>query len=316
MNTKLWDRRNALRLGALGGLAASVLGAGALPASARPRFFDLRTDARTLYTGAPLSSETIQQSFAFDPDRGRLFVAQLLAGSPGKAGDLRVTEMDRRGRILGWMTLLGYGHAVSFGVHRGRRGLDLWIEGRVNDNGYGTVLKQVPWRHGTTLDQDDPQAYDHLPVPGAMEYTCAIDHQHRRMAIAYWSGVDKRVAVLPLEEVLRGRAPDPIADFARPEGLGTFQGYALDGEALYTLDGNSYSDTTPTPGNTYLGRIDWRSGELVERVHNRTALDLDFREPEGLAIEYSRHRPPRLYLGFASGVVGDRRSNIYYLERC
>lgn len=121
MNTKLWDRRNALRLGALGGLAAGVLGAGALPASARPRFFDLRTDARTLYTGAPLSSETIQQSFAFDPDRGRLFVAQLLAGSPGKAGDLRVTEMDRRGRILGWMTLLGYGHAVSFGVHRGRR---------------------------------------------------------------------------------------------------------------------------------------------------------------------------------------------------
>src|SRR5699024_12459911 len=149
----------------------------------------------------------------------------------------------------------------------------------------------------------------------AREYTCAIDHQHGRMAIAYWSGVDKRVAVLPLEEVLRGRVPDPIADFSRPEGLGTFQGYALDGDALYTLDGNSYSDTNPTPGNTYLGRIDWRSGELVERVHNRTALDLDFREPEGLAVEYSRHRPPRLYLGFASGVVGARRSTIYYLER-
>src|SRR5699024_4286871 len=42
-------------------------------------------------------------------------------------------------------------------------GLDLWIEGRVNDNGYGTVLKQVPWRHGTTLDQEDPRACDHLP---------------------------------------------------------------------------------------------------------------------------------------------------------
>src|SRR5699024_3691163 len=94
-------------------------------------------------------------------------------------------------------------------------GLDLWIEGRVNDNGYGTVLKQVPWRHGTTLDQEDPRACDHLPVPGAREYTCAIDHQHGRMAIAYWSGVDKRVAVLPLEEVLRGRVPDPIADFSR-----------------------------------------------------------------------------------------------------
>lgn len=89
----------------------------------------------------------------------------------------------------------------------------------------------------------------------------------------------------------------------------------MDGDALYTLDGNSYSEDNPVPGNTYLGRIHWRTGELVERVHNVTGVELDFREPEGLAIEYPRHAPPRLYLGFASGVVGDRRSNIYYLQR-
>ncbi|CAM3636060.1 teichoic acid biosynthesis protein C [Occultella aeris] len=315
MDTKQWDRRSVLLLGAASGLATGLLGAGAWSASARSPYFDLGAEALPLYTGASLSSETIQQSFAFEPDHGGLFVAQLLAGSPGKAGDLRITEMDRRGRIRGWMTLLGYGHAVSFGVHRGRRGLDLWIEGRVNDNGYGTVLKQVPWQHGATMDQDDPRTTDHQPVPDAQEYTCAIDHRWGRMAVSYWSGVDKRVAILPLREVLRGRVPDPVADFARPAGLGTFQGYALDGDSMYTIDGNSYSDTNPVPGNTHLGRIDWRTGELVERVHNVTGAELDFREPEGLAIEYRQGRP-RLYLGFASGVIGDRRSNIYYLERC
>lgn len=313
VRTRMWDRRGALRLGALGGVALAATGV--RPAWAGSAGFDLGADADPLYTGASLSSETIQQSFTFEPVSGRLFVAQLLAGSPGVAGDLRVTEMDRQGQVMAWMTLLGYGHAVSFGVHRGQRGLDLWIEGRVNANGYGTVLKQVPWQHDVTMDQDDPRTVDHQPVAGAKEYTCSIDHRHNRMAICYWSGEDKRVAILPLQEVLRGRAPEPIADFVRPDGLGTFQGYALDGDDLYTIDGNSFGDTNPPPGNTFLGRIDWRSGTLAERVHNSTALDLSFREPEGLAIEYPSGGRRRLYLGFASGEIGDRRSNLYYLER-
>lgn len=311
----MWNRRGVLRLGVLGGLAPGLLGAGAVPASARSRSFNLGTKARRLYTGARLSSTTIQQSFAFEPDHGRLFTAQLLAGSAGNAGDLRITEMDRLGRIRGWMTLMGYGHAVSFGVHHGRHSLDLWIEGNVNDNGYGTVLKQVPWQRGATLSQDDPRATNHQPVPNALEYTCAIDHWHGRMALCYWSGDDKRVAILPLGDVLHDRVPDPIADFSRPGGLGTFQGYALDGNDLYTIDGDSYSDTNPPPGNTYLARISWRTGELIERVHNVTGVALDFREPEGLAVQYPRHGRPRLYLGIASGEVGDRRSNLYYLER-
>lgn len=310
-----WDRRGVLRLGALGGLATGVAVAGSSPAAARQTRFDLGGTARTLYSGVRLSSETIQQSFAFEPHHGRLFVAQLLAGSAGADGDLRITELDRRGRIRGWMTLLGYGHAVSFGVHSGRHGLDLWIEGVVNDNGYGTVLKQVPWRNRSTMQQDDPRTTDHRPVPGAKEYTCSIDHRCGRMAICYWSGEDKRVAILPLREVLAGRVPDPITDFVRPAELGTFQGFVLDGDDLYMLDGNSYTDTNPTPGNTYLSRTDWRTGTLVEREHNTTAADLTFREPEGLAVEYSAGRRPRLYVGFASGEGGDRRSNLYYLER-
>lgn len=212
------------------------------------------------------------------------------------------------------MTLLGYGHAVSFGVHRARPGrIELWIEGAANANGYGTVLKQVPWRHKAILERDDPRAKTHRLVPEALEYTCAIDHRHDRMAVRYHTAAGKRVAIFPLREVLRGRAPDRVADFAQPAGLGTFQGYALDGDDLYTIDGNSYSDDNPYPGNTYLSRIDCRTGELLERVHNRTADTLVFREPEGLAM--GPHGRPRLYLGFASGESGDRRSNLYYLQR-
>lgn len=314
MGTRIWDRRNVLRAAIAGGAVAAGVGGVAGSAAARPPSFDLSAPARTLYSGAPLSSTTVQQAFAFEPRTGRLFVAQLLAGSPGTAGDLRISEMSAAGRVLGWMSLLGHGHAVSFGVHRSRRdGLELWIEGEANSNGYGTVLKQVPWQHGATMDRDDPHARTHHPVPEALEYTCAIDHRHGRMALRYHTDAGKRLAIVPLSQMLRGETPERIADFAQPEGLGTFQGYALDGDDLYTIDGNSYSDTNPHPGNTYLSRIDCRTGELVERVHSLTADSLDFREPEGLAI--GPLRQPRLYLGFASGGAGDRRSNLYFLDR-
>lgn len=314
MDRKLWDRRSLLRVAAVGGFAAAGVGGLGLPASASPKSFDLSAQARTLYTGARLSSATVQQSFTFEPLRGRLFVAQLLAGSAGTAGDLRVTEMDEQGRVLGWMTLLGYGHAVSFGARRARHGgIDLWIEGEANGNGYGTVLKQVPWQHEAVMERNDSRTTIHRPVPEALEYTCAIDHRHGRMAVRYHTDEGKRLAILPLREVFEGRVPDRIADFAQPAGLGTFQGYALDGDDLYTLDGNSYSDENPYPGNTYLSRIDCRTGELVERVHSLTADSLDFREPEGLAI--GPHGRPRLYLGFASGETGDRRSNLYFVDR-
>lgn len=59
MDTKLWDRRSVLRVAALGGLATAGVGAAAAPASARPKSFDLRGPARTLYTGAPLTSTTV-----------------------------------------------------------------------------------------------------------------------------------------------------------------------------------------------------------------------------------------------------------------
>jgi hypothetical protein len=308
-----WDRRSVLRLAAIGGVATAVGVRTARPAAASAERFDLTAPARTLYAGAPLSSVTIQQSFAFDPEDDRLFVAQLLAGSPGSAGDLRINELDRHGRLVGAMTLLGYGHAVSFATQPVRRGLYLWTEGEANGNGYGTVLKRFRWEDGATLARDDPRAVTFRPVPEALETTCAIDHARGRMAVRYHTEAGKRIAIMKLSDVAAGGAPDRYADVAQPAGLGTFQGYALHGDDLYTIDGNSYSDTNPYPGNTYLSRIDCRTGELIERVHCRAADDLDFREPEGVAVGSSPSGAPRLYLGFASGVGGDRRSNLYYL---
>ena len=314
MGTVAWDRRSVLRLAAVGGLATGLAGRAALPAEARGRTFDLAGPARTLYTGAELPSVTVQQSISFDAAGDRLFVAQLRSGSPGAAGDLQIHEVTRNGAVLGTMTLLGHGHGVSFATETVRGRLLLWTEGDARDNGYGTVLNRFTWHAGRTLERDDSRQQTFLPVPEGIECTCDIDHRHRRMAVRYHTTAGKRIAIMDLDQVARGEAPDRLADFPQPE-MGTFQGYALHGDDLYTIDGNNYSDTNPLPGNTYLSRIDWRTGELQERVLNQTAAELEFREPEGIAIGGALSKRPRLYFGFASEGSGARRSNVFVLNR-
>lgn len=316
MATKSWTRRELLRLaGGTGLLAAGLSGARTTAASGATRPYDLSSPAHPLYTGAPLASATVQQSFTFDPENNRLFVAQLKAGSPGVAGDLHLSEVDRGGRLLGTMVLLGYGHAVSFAAQPYRRGTYLWTEGEANGNGYGTVIKRFAWADGATLTRDDPRATTFRPVPEALETTCAIDHDAGRMAVRYHTSAGKRIAILRLADVAAGGAPTRLADFAQPPGLGVFQGYALHGRDFYTLDGTAYGDTNPPPGNAFLSRIDTRTGALAERVRTEAGADLVYREPEGMAIGPSRGGSPALHFGFASGEAGHRRSNIFYLTR-
>lgn len=312
MASAMWNRRRLLGAAGLTGLAAAGW-SGTPSASARPRSFDLSAPARTLYTGAALASATVQQSFTFDPENDRLFVAQLKAGSPGVAGDLHISEVDRNGRLLGAMVLLGYGHAVSFAAQAFRGGTYLWTEGEANANGYGTVLKRFAWENGTTLSRDDARATTFRPVPEALETTCAIDHDAGRMAVRYHTSAGKRIAIFRLADVAAGGAPDRLADVAQPPGLGVFQGYALYGSDVYTLDGTAYGDTNPPPGNAYLSRIDTRTGALAERVLTRAGADLVYREPEGMAVGSFGSAPTRLHFGFASGEGGARRSNLFYL---
>ncbi|GAB3765375.1 phage baseplate protein [Microlunatus parietis] len=312
MASATWTRRKLLGTAGVAGLATAGW-ASSRTASAGTRTFDLSARARALYTGATLASATVQQSFTFDPENDRLFVAQLKAGSPGVAGDLHVSEVDRRGRLLGAMVLLGYGHAVSFAAQAFRGGTYLWTEGEANANGYGTVLKRFAWENGATLSRDDPRATTFRPVPEALETTCAIDHDAGRMAVRYHTSAGKRIAIFRLADVAAGGAPDRIADVAQPPGLGVFQGYALYGSDIYTLDGTAYGDTNPPPGNAYLSRIDTRTGELAERVLTHAGADLVYREPEGMAVGGFGSGAPRLYFGFASGAAGARRSNLFYL---
>jgi hypothetical protein len=62
-----------------------------------------------------------------------------------------------------------------------------------------------------------------------------------------------------------------------------------------------YSTSNPPPGNATLWCLDWNTGAVVERRPSTALSELEYREPEGLAVQIV-DGAPRLCLGFGSAV--------------
>ncbi|MFK4148464.1 teichoic acid biosynthesis protein C [Streptomyces sp. NPDC004065] len=310
------SRRGLLRAGAGVSLAALGLGYGASGASASvstsPRF-DLSQPSYDLFRSKELHSKRVQQSFAFDSVNKRLFVAAKRAGSAESDGDLCISHLDFQGNYISYMHLNGFGHGVAFGVRPSGGTSYLWIESDANGNGYGTKLSRIKYSAGTTLDASSSSVTKFQPISGAAEYTCSIDPVYDRMIVRYHKDGAKHIAVYDASDTDRGDFGNPLAQFTPPAISGTAQGYTLYGSYMYYLTGNAYSDSNPEPGNTYLTSINVNTGAIAQGpTLTKAGSTLTYREPEGLAIYRTDAGESRLFLGFATGEEGDRRSSIFY----
>jgi hypothetical protein len=310
-----FTRRALLRTGAGAGLAALGLGYGAPSASAsvgETARFDLSQPSYDLFRDKSLHSVRVQQSFAFDSVNKRLFVAAKRSGSEESDGDLCISQLDFQGNYVSYMHLNGFGHGVAFGVTPSGTSSYLWVEADANGNGYGTKLARIKYTAGTTLESSGTGIVKYDPIAGASEYTCSIDPVYNRMIVRYHMSDGKHIAVYDLADVNAGDFGNPLADFKQPAISGTPQGYTLYGSYMYFMTGNSY-DEVAEPGNTYLYAINVNTGQIVQGpTLSKAGSTLTFREPEGLAVYRTDAGETRLFLGFASGVEGDRRSSIFY----
>lgn len=293
------------------GVGFAPLAAAAVPTSKR---FDLSAPSYDLFRHKTLRDETVQQSFTFDNANRRLFVVQRKNGSAAAAGDLAVTQLDFAGNQVGYMYLTGFGHGVSIGVEPVGTASYLWTEVDANSNGYGRRLARFPFAHGTTLANSSGALQKFTPVANATEHTCAVDPVNGRLVVRYHLDGAKRFAVHELDRASAGDFSAALADFAQPplgDPAPVFQGYTAYGQYLYLLDGESY-DASPTL-NSRLTAVDLDTGAIKQGpVITRAGESLTFREPEGMAVYQTAAGEPRLFLGFASGESGDRRSNLFY----
>jgi hypothetical protein len=292
-------------------IAASLVSA-AVPNSPR---FDLSKPSYDLFRSKPLHDDTVQQGFTFDNVNRRLFVSQRRNGASDTSGDLCITQLDFSGKEVGHMYLKGFGHGVSFAAQADGSATYLWTEVDANKNGYGQRLARFKFVDGATLTKSSSSLKKYTPVATATEHTCAIDPVHNRLVVRYHLQGAKHIAVYDLAAATKGNFSTPLADFKQPlpktKGK-NFQGYTAYGRYLYMLWGDSY-DASGGVLNSEVASVDMNTGKLVQGpLITKAGSTLSFREPEGLAVYKTAGGEVRLFMGFASGKAGDRRSNLFY----
>jgi hypothetical protein len=309
------SRRSLFRAGAVtavalggGALLAGTAFAEELPASP---YIDITQKSYDLFRSKMLhESHHVMQGFAFDNVNRRLFIVQAQNGTSGD--DLCINQVSFSGELLGSMHLNHAGHGVSFGVEPVGTASYIWMEcdadGTTGD-ARGTALARFKFVNGGT-----PSVKKFLT--GSKTITCATDPVYERIAVRRSEGGQMWYSVYPLAKAAAGEFSAPLAHFPQP-ALSTssvvFQGYTILGSSLYTLDGSGHADSADI--DSYVTRIDMKTGKVVDRAITRAGESLVYREPEGMAVYRTSDGETRLFLGFGSRSSLDninRYANIFY----
>lgn len=294
--------------------------------------FDLSVPSAQLIREKAPHNNTVLQSFAFDDVNGHLYTIQLMQGglrlsgesapvsAPDRAkrGDMCVTRLSLTGAKLGHMYVRGFGHGVSIGCEPTGTTAQLWTESDANpDSGYGRAISRFAFKDGAVLDSGSSALATHRPVPGSTSNQPAVDMLNKRLLLRYRQGDQVRYRLMSLAGVTAGdytAVYDDIPQAGIEEGE-VFQGFTLLGDYVYQLTGTNYTaenGTNPPSGhgNAHVSCVDLRTGELVQRSRTEAGYSLDYREPEGMAVQLTS--PRRLCMGFASGASGARELSVYY----
>ncbi|HET6737513.1 MAG TPA: hypothetical protein VFH76_01210 [Kribbella sp.] len=313
------------RRGLLAGAGAmAVAGSVGWPAAADAcvlppsRRFVLDGPGGEVFRSKPLADVTVMQSVAFDNFNQRLFAGQLRAGSPSSSGDLTLTQLTPTGDVVGHMYLSGFGHAVSIGAEAVGRTTYLWTETDVDTtNARGRQVARFRWQDGATLTKDSPGLRSWKPVADGALFTPSVDQQHGRIGIRHTQADGFHINVYSLAAARAGDFSRVLASFKQPAmtaGI-DFQGWTLYGSYVYLWEGEAYAGASdPALATSKLWTYDLNKGEIVEAVKIVDGADLVYREAEGIGVQISRSGRPRLCFGFASGVTGDRRANLFYRD--
>jgi hypothetical protein len=207
------------------------------------------------------------------------------------------------------MHLDGAGHGVSIGVEAVGADSYIWMEcdsDGTGDSGRGTALARFKFVNGGT-----PSVRKFLA--GSKTITCATDPVNDRIVVRRNENGAMYYSLYALADAAAGDFGSPLAHFAQPALGAVFQGYAIYGQYLYTLDGSGHDD--PADIDSYVSRIDMNTGAVVSRALTKAGSTLVYREPEGMAVYRTVAGETRLFLGFASrdtldGV--DRYANLFY----
>lgn len=263
---------------------------------------------RTLY------NTTVMQCFGFDHVAKRIYVLQL---KDSAAGHLYLNQLDYTGTLLSHMVLYGFGHGGNIGVERDGGSTYVWTETDSNPaSGYGRAITRFRYTAGTTLTYGESDLVVHRPVPGSTSNQPYVDQENRQLIVRHRVSGDPKFGIYDLDAAIAGDyEPLHYIDQYVGEPGEVFQGFCLHRNRVLQSTGAHYSDedgdNPPSGGgNAYVSTLDAATGELIVRRRHLVARDMDYREPEGMAIQPTRS--PRVFIGLVSGQSGARRFSLYH----
>jgi hypothetical protein len=212
------------------------------------------------------------------------------------------------------MYLTGFGHAVSIGAEAVGSTTYIWTETDVDTaNGRGRQIARFPWQNGATLTTSSVTKWK--PVSNGSVFTPAVDQRFNQLGVRHSLSDGMHINVYSLAAARAGDFSTVLASFKQPAltaGI-DFQGWALYGSYAYFWEGEAYpGEPDETQATSKLWCYDINAGALVDSFLTLAGKSLTYREPEGMAVYGSADATARLYFGFASGVTGDRRANLFY----
>lgn len=272
--------------------------------------FDINNKATDSYKESlSLSDITVMQSFDIELDRNEIYFAQLKSGTKG---DIILTKINTANNsILGTMTLENFGHATNICIEEDGADTYIWTEcdGIADTNGekWGSKICRFEFSNGTTFTNNTGTVYDLLT--GHTNLSPSIDKLGNTLLIR--SRKDGKVffTVFNLNSVLINK-PIIISQFENPSGVNvvSHQGHDIYKNYIYNFEGVSKNDERESAA--YITVMDIK-GNVKYRQLVTIASTLDFREAEGIKVKQVNLTTHELYIGFASGVTGGRKANIY-----
>lgn len=298
--------------------------------------FNLNATATPILLGAELDQVRVHQQVDFDEANNLAYVTQVVGNGvtlPGETeppptgvrdsrGDLAINRVDlATGTVTGVMYVRRFDHGSGIGVELEGGVTYIWIaydavQQPIGTNAHGRRIARLPFQPGAVIDPGDPSIDDYNPVPNATSITPGLDLPNQQFAIAYSTGSGTRYRIFSLADFKAKNFSNPLAEFARPS-YPQFQSWQIFNGYIYQFHGTAYGEDNPPPpqgqGNAWFTVIDSRSGAVVQRVHDLHAINLTYREPEGLGF---RNMPggPELVFGYASSDTPPRLLNLYAIS--
>ncbi|MFG1890445.1 H-type lectin domain-containing protein [Micromonospora sp. NPDC049051] len=312
-----WSRRNALRLGAGGVLAAAVGAAplsiatspalGATAAAAAGPFNPINIFTTPAYVNdldTPLG--TVSQCAVKDTSTGDWYVSEPTAAPAGTPSDCIVSRHRADGTLVSSMRLTQAGHGTSFALQHDGATLYVWLAWTRTG---GSQLVRIPYAAGATRPFSDAQVINKFStmytIPAIDEYNDLMTFRGNRTGFAGDVLVKRRLSEVTagIDNILAGPIDVPW-EFPNNPG---FQGFCDYGDTFFMLYGASDGS------NNVLKEFRWSDGTLARPPRDISAVGgaTAYHEPEGISLFRDATGRATLTLGIVDKVNGAFRRRLF-----